>query len=217
MDTGLLAQIQFELGSVAAQQGDLATAVEYYRQALLTASSAEGDHALEQRILSSNNLAYHLHLLGDPSAAQYARQGVELAQEKGRLGMLTFLYSTQGEIALAAGDLETADERFAAGLALAERFAVPERIAGLTANLGLTALRRGEKDLAIYNLSQALGQADALGAAHLGAQIRLWLAPLLPPVPARRRLAEARAFAEATGRARLLDEVARVEAEILAK
>jgi tetratricopeptide (TPR) repeat protein len=213
LDPALLAHIQFELGSVAAQQGDLETAVSYYRQALTTASGVDGEHALEQRILSYNNLAYHLHLLGDPSAAQYARQGVELAQEKGQLGLLTFLYSTQGEIAMAAGDLDAAEERFNAGLELAQRFAVPERIAGLTANLGMLALRRGDKELAIHNLSQALGQADSLGAQHLAAQLRLWLAPLLPPEPARRRLEEARAFAESTGRRRLLEEVERVEGE----
>jgi tetratricopeptide (TPR) repeat protein len=211
LDPALLAHIQFELGSVAAQQGDLETAVTYYRKALAT-SDVPGDHALEQRILSYNNLAYHLHLLGDPTADQYARQGVELAQEKGQLGLLPFLYSTQGEIALASGDVEAAEACFRAGLELAQRFSIPERIAGMTANLGLVAVQRGQKDLAIHHLSEALGLADSLGSRHLAAQIRLWLAPLLPPGPARIRLAEARAFAEATGRKRLLDEVARIQA-----
>ncbi len=52
-----------------------------------------------------------------------------------------------------------------------------------------------------------MAQADALGTRHLAAQIRLWLAPLLPPAEARARLAEARAIAEQGGRRRLLAEI----------
>jgi hypothetical protein len=79
-------------------------------------------------------------------------------------------------------------------------------VAGLTANLGLVARARGDATLALYRLSAAMAQAVALGIRHLATQIRLWLAPLLPPAEARGRLAEARAFAEAGGRARLLAE-----------
>ncbi len=59
--------------------------------------------------------------------------------------------------------------------------ALPERVAGLTANLGLLAVRRGQGPLAIHRLSTALARADTLGTRHLAAQIRVWLAPLLPP------------------------------------
>jgi tetratricopeptide (TPR) repeat protein len=185
--------------------------VEQYRRALDTASQAQADFALEQRILALNNLAYHLHLLDDPEAKEYARAGLELAQEKGVLGLQAYLYSTLGEISLAANDLAEAESLFNHGLALAERFSIKERVAGLTANLGLAAARRGEVALAIHRLSTALAQADALGTRHLAAKVRLWLAPLLPAEQARQLLVQARAIAEESGRKGLLAEIERLE------
>ena len=137
-----------------------------------------------------------------------------LAQEIGALGIEPYIYSTLGEIAIAAGDLDAAQQWFAKGLELAEQLQHPERIAGLTANLGLVAQRRGDTALAIHRLSTALAHADSLGTRHLAAQIRLWLAPLLPPAEARARLAEARAIAESGGRRRLLAEADRLEAAL---
>ncbi len=210
-DPATLAQIKFELGSVAAQQGDLAAAIALYREALAFAQASESEDALNWLILANNNLAYHLHLSGDSSAGQYAVAGLSLAREHGLLGLQAYLLSTSGEIAMAAGDLEAAERSFLEGLAVAERTNTQERVAGLTANLGLVAARRGELPLAIHRLSTALTQADALGTCHLAAQVRLWLAPLLPPAEARARLAEARAIAESGGRRRLLEEIARLE------
>ena len=100
---------------------------------------------------------------------------------------------------------------------MAERLAVPERIAGLTANLGLVAKERGDTALAIHHLSTALAKADALGVQHLAAQIRLWLVPLLPPGEARLHLTEARVIAETSGRRLLLAEVARLERQLQAQ
>jgi uncharacterized protein YciW len=78
----------------------------------------------------------------------------------------------------------------------------------------LGAPARGDTTLAVHRLSTALARADALGTRHLAAQIRIWLAPLLPPAEARAHLAEARAIAESGGRRRLLEEIARLELEI---
>jgi tetratricopeptide (TPR) repeat protein len=210
----ILSQIRFELGSVLAQQGELHQAVAHYRQALETASQADTGELIERRILSYNNLAYHLLLLGDPSALEYGEAGLRLAQEKGVMGLLPYLFSTLGEIALDRQDVEGAERYFNQGLNVAERLSMPERIAGLTANLGLAARQRGQVSLAIHRLSTALGQADSLGTLHLAAQIRLWLAPLLPHPEARARLAEARAIAESSGRKRLLEEARKVEGGI---
>ncbi len=212
-DPVALAQVRFELGSVAAQQGDLPGAIACYHDALRVADSAADDpNALTWRVLARNNLAYHLHLLGElDAAADYAAGGLRLAEEWGALGLQPYLRSTQGEIALARGDLDSAEAEFTAGLTLAERLDVPERVAGITANLGLVALRRGQPALAIHRLSAALARADALGTRHLAAQIRIWLAPLLPPIEARKALAEARAIAESGGRRRLLEELAHLE------
>ncbi|MGB9634251.1 MAG: transcriptional regulator, partial [Chloroflexaceae bacterium] len=215
-DPVALAQVRFELGGVAAQQGDLEGAIACYRDALRVADTAADDpNALTWRVLARNNLAYHLHLLGDlEGAARHAAEGLRLAEEWGALGLQPYLRSTQGEIALARGDLDAAEAEFQAGLALAERLDVPERVAGITANLGLAALRRGQTTLAIHRLSAALARADALGTRHLAAQIRVWLAPLLPPAEARKALAEARAIAESGNRRLLLEAIDRVERTI---
>jgi hypothetical protein len=146
-------------------------------------------------------------------AINYARQGLQLAREQGALALQPFLLSTLGEIELER-NAAVAETYFDEGLTLAERLAMPERIAGLTANLGRVAQRRGETALAIQRLSTALAQAEALGLPHLAAQIRLWLAPLLPPAEARAHLAEARAIAERGGRKRLLEEIAAVEEKV---
>src|SRR6185436_5471071 len=172
-DLPLLAQIKFELGSVAAQQGELQKAVVLYGEALEIAEEAPGETGVTQRILAYNNLGYHLHLLRDAerAASEHARRGLQLAQEKGVLTLQPYLLSTLGEIALAAKDLDLAERYFAEGLALAEQLSMPERLAGLTANLGLVARARGQNDLAIHQLSTALARADGLGTRHLAAQI----------------------------------------------
>lgn len=203
-DLSRLAQIRFELGSIAAQQGDLELAIARYRNALATAEASGVETAAPWIILAHNNLAYHLHLQGDPTAADHAALGMRLAQERGVFGLQPYLLSTLGEIALAVGDLDQAEDYFQRGLELAERLAIPERIAGLTANLGLVALQRNEHSLALHRLSSALARADTLGTRHLAAQVRIWLAPLLPLAEARHYLAEARAIAENGGRRRLL-------------
>ena len=212
LEAGRLAQIKFEQGSVAAQQGNLEEAVALYRETIALGKQAD-KAALSFAVLGYNNLAYHLLLLHNPTAVDYARQGLQLAQEQGTLGLQPYLLSTLGEIEL-DHDLDAAEKYFADGLALSERLSMPERIAGLTANLGRVAQRRGETALAIHRLSTALAKAEALGLLHLAAQIRLWLAPLLPPLEARAQLAEARAIAESGGRKRLLEEIEAVEEKV---
>ncbi len=216
---GRLAEYKFQRASIAAQQGNLSEAVALYGEAMEIADHSDQPTAPQFRILARNNLAYHLHLRkpGDPAALAYAEEGVRLAQDQGNLGLLTYLYSTEGEIALGQGDLETAEQHFKDGWGLAERLNMPERVAGLTANLGLVAQARGETALALYRLSAAMAQADAIGTRHLAAQIRLWLAPLLPPAEGRARLAEVRAFAESAGRARLQQEAIALENQLAGK
>jgi tetratricopeptide (TPR) repeat protein len=209
-----LAQVKFELGSLAAQQGQLEAALALYGETLALARAAGTPESTVNQALALNNLAYHQHLLAVDTgnaerlaeAARQAEAGLKLAQAHGLLWAQTFLHSTWGEIALARGALDEAEQAFTEGLALAERLRVPERIAGHTANLGRVALARGEEALALYRLSTALAQAQALGVRHLAAQVRLWLAPLLPPAEAEAHRAEVRAFAAATGRRRLLAE-----------
>ena len=205
-----LARVKFELAGIAAQQGDLVTAVELYRNVIAIASQGNRDD-IGWHILAHNNLAYHLHLLGDSAAMTYAQRGVALAEAQGSLGIMPYLYSTIGEIHFAAGALAEAEIMFMQGLALSEQLTIAERVAGLMANLGRLAAKRGQQSLAIHQLSTALAHADALGTRHLAAQIRIWLAPLLPPAQAHATLAEARTLAESGGRARLLAEIEQAE------
>jgi tetratricopeptide (TPR) repeat protein len=211
-DPAQLAPVSFELGSIAAQQGDLPTALARYRQALGIAHEIEDETAAQWQALTNNNLAYHLLITGDlASARAHAQAGLHLAESRGLLPFLPFLFSTLGEIALAEGDHDTAENHFKQGLELAQRFANPERLAGLTANLGLVALQRGEIPLAIHRLSSALARAETLGIHHLAAQIRIWLAPLLPPDERRATLEEARKIAEEGGRKGLLAQIGELE------
>jgi DNA-binding SARP family transcriptional activator len=213
-----LAQVRFELGGVAAQQGDLLAALACYREALAVADKAAHDPAATTwRILARNNLAYHLHLLGNlDEAERWVAEGLRLANEYGTPGLQPYLLSTQGEIALARGDLAAAEASFMAGLTLARQIELPERIAGITANLGLVAMRRGQTALAVHYLSTALAHADTLGTRHLAAQIRIWLAPLIPPDQARAALAVARTLASNGERRLLLAEIDRLEQTLAA-
>lgn len=208
----LLAQVEFELGNLDAQQGRLDTAIARYREALSLTRHPADDEALRSHILAHNNLAYHLHLVGDPSAEEYIRRGLALAQEKGMLTLLPYLFSTAGELALAQGELVTAEAHFTQGLAHAQRLAQPERIAGLTANLGLVARARGRTELAIHRLTTALEQAVAISSRFLAAQIHLWLAPLLPAEAAQSHLAAAQALITNSHYDRLAPELERAVA-----
>jgi DNA-binding SARP family transcriptional activator/Tfp pilus assembly protein PilF len=206
-----LATIKFELGSIAAQQGNLKKAISLYKESLEIANEFDSENNLMRRILANNNIAYHMLLDGDERAEGYAQAGLKLSQEKGMLGQQPFLYSTLGEIALQAGKLDAAKEYFTQGLKLAQQLGMKERITGLTANLGRLAFSQGQASLAIHRFSTALARAENLGLYHLAAQIRIWLVPLLPPAEARVQLKQARIFAERGKRKYLLEQIKNLE------
>lgn len=214
-----LGAVDFELGNIAAQQGRLEEAIAYYQQVLeLTRPNKnhepESDASLRAYILAHNNIAYHLHLMGDPRAADYLEPAFTLARDKGVLSVVAYLFSTQGEIALAQEEFAAAENAFNRALAHAQRLNQPERVAGVTANLGLLALARGQNELAIHRFTTALAQAKAISSRFLAAQICLWLAPLLPPATARAHLAEARTIITTGRYHRLLPQLERLEASL---
>ncbi|MBX3010740.1 MAG: AAA family ATPase [Caldilineaceae bacterium] len=201
-----LGDIRFELGNIAARRGDLTTALAYFHSAFTISQSMQTDRELRIHILACNNLAYHLHLVHDPTAIDYVRRGLALAQEKGALSALPYLYSTLGELALAQHDLAAAEQAFQEGLSLARQFGAAERVAGLIANLGLLAQARGDQATARRLLAEALEQTDALQIRFPSAQIRLWLAPLLPAADAQHLLHDARRIAQEDGYQQLLTQ-----------
>lgn len=202
------ARRKYQLAAVLGQRGDSAAAVAAYREALEIVQTDAMQLDITRTIMLYNNLGYHLHLLGDLSqAAEMVRAGMRFAQEKGSLSHLPYLLSTSGEIALAQKDLDAAETFFRQGLALAEKIPIPERIAGITANLGLVAQARGQNERARQLLSSALERADAVGNGHLSVRIRIWLARLVPPAQARTYVRQARRIAEANGYAGLLQEI----------
>jgi DNA-binding SARP family transcriptional activator len=207
-------QIQYSLAGAFGQQGRSREAVEQFREVLGRLERGEGTLDTLRNIMLLNNLAYHLHLLGDPSAGEYIQKGIRLAQERGSLSHLPYLYSTSGEIALARGDLDAAEKNFRDGLVLARQIPIPERVAGMSANLGLVARARGDLQLAREWLQTALSLVGPLGNHHLEVRIRIALAPLLPGEDALTCLDAACALAEQGGLDGLAEEVSRLKRNI---
>jgi tetratricopeptide (TPR) repeat protein len=206
--------IHYQLAGVVGQQGKSAEAVALYQQALEVVRMDRSALDLLRRIMLFNGIAYQMHLLGDPAAIDYAEEGIRLAQETGSLTHLPYLLSTCGEIALGQSRLDEAEHFFAEGLVLARQAPVPERIAGMTANLALVSRERGELTIARERLSEALLLADELGVNHLAVRIRCWLAPLLPSNDAQVILQQAHTIAEQSGFQSLLEEITALEQQV---
>ncbi len=205
------AQIAYQLAAVIGQQGRSREAVALYQKAAGMVERGESRLDLLRNIMVYNNMAYHMNLIGDPAAENTVRKAVQMAQDRGSTSHLPYLYSTSGEIALTKGDVDAAEKFFRDGLELAKQIPVPERVAGMTANLGLAARQRGETGKARELLTEALGLAQQLGSHHLEVRIRIWLAPLLPPDEARGCLAPAHLVADKEGLQGLLDEIVGLE------
>jgi DNA-binding SARP family transcriptional activator len=204
-------EIKYSLAGTYGQQGRNQDAIRQFRDVSDMLERGEGTLDTLRNIMLYNNLAYYLHLIGDISAIAYVEKGIKLARERGSLSHLPYLYSTLGEIYLANGDLDTAERYFTEGLHLAEQIIIPERIAGMTANLGLVAKKRGNTELASDRLKQALKLVQPLGNYHLEVRIRIWLAPLLPLTDARSCLNSAHVLAEQGGLQGLLKEIVELE------
>jgi DNA-binding SARP family transcriptional activator/tetratricopeptide (TPR) repeat protein len=167
------ARSRFGLGSLLAQRGDLAGALQMYREAIELAQAA-GDQFHE--VLGHNNAAYHALLLGDlASAREHIGTALALAEARALPVLRQWLYSTRGEVALAEMHWDAAEEWFKRGLVEAEKHDNPEMAANYRANLGLVARGRGHLDRALELLNAA---RTAAPTPHLQTQIDLWLAEL---------------------------------------
>jgi DNA-binding SARP family transcriptional activator/predicted ATPase len=173
----------FELGNVAAQRGELGHALELYQEAARTAESARVHYFLA---LAQNNFAYHSLLLGQlPAARQALATGMKLAEQHELSGALMHLSSTQGEMHLYLGEWQAATEAFQYSLVLAEELRNLERQAGNRAGLALAERGKGELEVALAFLEEALTLLTEQGFWHLRTRIQLWLAEtlLLQPRP----------------------------------
>jgi DNA-binding SARP family transcriptional activator/tetratricopeptide (TPR) repeat protein len=171
--TDMAAQACFELGNLMAERGDLAGAVQIYRDAAALAQAA-GSHF--QQALGYNNAAYHALLMGDlPNAEADIAKALRLADTMALSIPLQYIYSTQGEILMAQARWEEAEAWFRRGLAASERHHNPRQIANLQANLGLVARGRGDLESAALLLETARERGAEAAAPHLHTQIDLWL------------------------------------------
>ncbi len=208
----------FELGNVAAQRGELNRALDSYAEA---AHIAETGHVYYYLALAYNNLAYHHLLLGDLDASRRsAEQGLKLAETYEMLGVLVYLYSTQGEILLYQANWLAAAEMFQRGLSLAEELNHVERQAGYRAGLALAARGQNDLNLAMTLLEEGLALIAGQGYWHLRARLQIWLAGVLLQGA---RVSEAWPYLESAlitarehGRALLLFQAERLKAQLLA-
>ncbi|HMA35857.1 MAG TPA: BTAD domain-containing putative transcriptional regulator [Chloroflexia bacterium] len=167
---------QFLLGNLLAQRGDLAGAIAAFRDSLALAQQT-GDQF--QEVLAHNNIAYHALLAGDlATAREHAATGLALAQARALRVPLQYLYSTEGEIALAEEHWTAAEEWFRRGLAEVERTGNRIQAASYQANLALAAQGRGDLDGALMLLTGAHDAVARLTAPYLQTAIDLWLVEL---------------------------------------
>lgn len=170
------ARSRFELGNLYAERGDLQRALRSYQEAASFSQVAGDDF---QEALSYNNLGYHTLLSGDlQSAREHVERGLNLATTHGLLWPLQYLYSTRGEIALAAHDWTDAEEWFGRALDEARRSGNLVQVANCHANLARAARGRGDLDRAEELVGVASQIAEGLTAPHLQIQIKLLTAEL---------------------------------------
>ncbi len=172
--TSELCATLFELGNVAAQRGEIAQALERYREAAETAELAHYHYLFA---LARNNFAYHSLMLGELEQSWQALEaGQKVAERYELFGALMHLSSTRGEIHLYLGEWQSAAAAFQHSLALARELANLERQAGNLAGLALAERGQGHLDAALRGFAEALSLLTERGSWHLKTRLQLWLA-----------------------------------------
>lgn len=172
-----LCNVQFTLGSIAAQTGELKKAIEYFKQAF---ANAELGGEIMWQAMAANNTAYHLLLSGDLVQANvWLKRGLDIAESHRITPMLLFLYSTSAEIRLIEKKWNEAEADATNGMALAEQLGSPERRSGYFAHFAEVALGRGKYDEALAKMTTAVQLADEIGPNYAAARYHLRLAEML--------------------------------------
>jgi DNA-binding SARP family transcriptional activator len=168
-----LGMAQFELANARAERGDLAGAVALYAETVAVAAKA-GDPI--RQVFALNNLAYHEMLLGQVAAAgERIDAAIQLAEAFGLVFSREYLFSTRGEIYLAEGRWDEAEQWIEKSLAEAREHNNLAHVAKCHANLARIAQGRGDLDSALILLEEAEEIAARLTARFMQAQIDLWL------------------------------------------
>ncbi|MEZ4733293.1 MAG: AAA family ATPase [Caldilineaceae bacterium] len=166
----------FEWGNLELEAGNYTGAVEKFQQARQV---AQAGRSIFFETLSLNNLGYATLLTGALEAAKaFVDTGLALAETYALQPPQQYLYSTQGELALAAGELPMAECAFQQALALAEKYDNPTFAANVRAHLGRVAAAHGALDEAYRLLTAAKAGVTGDTAFYLQTQIDLWLAEL---------------------------------------
>ncbi len=169
--------VQFQLGNLAAQEGNLTQAVADYQHVLAV---AERSKDLMLQAFTLNNLAYHSLLLGDlRQSNEWAQRGLAIAEAYNIVLALLYLYTTVAGIRLSEKNWDAAEASLNKGMALAGQLKNPERRADYLANFAEVAYGRGDYQSAIEQLTTAAQLADQRSARYASARYHLRLAAML--------------------------------------
>lgn len=150
----------FERGNLLADQGDPGAAIRFFEQAL---AIAQANGYLLWIAMSHNNLAYnHMRLRQFAQAEAAIAEAMALGEQYAIGSLWQYLHSTNGEIALAQGQLDAAEERFAAALEAAQAWDNRVQAANILAHQAEVALARGQPQQAREYLAAA---AERFGSA----------------------------------------------------
>jgi tetratricopeptide (TPR) repeat protein len=135
-------QVAFERGNLLANRGDLRLAVDAFGEALRLADATTN---VVMAAMAWNNLAYHTLLIGDVAQAQqHIAAAMDLTERYALSFLWQYVWSTAGEIALARGDLSSADAAFGRAFEVAQAWDNQVHMANVRINQALVAQARNE-------------------------------------------------------------------------
>ncbi len=162
-DASNLAATLRNLGRITMKQGDFAQAEIYLQEGLILAREVEQPELLSAMLFNVGAVADYR---GDFDRAEvWYEEGLELARKIGDMERVAWLLNNLGGIAICRGNNEQAMSLCQEGLETV-RTNVPERkeiSSALLTNLGLTAKKQGDYDLAQTHYRESLALAQEIG------------------------------------------------------